>query len=62
MIIEEENAINQKNEEIKKLKEEKINLDKKIFEINLELKNTKEQNENLIKEKNDLKENIIKFM
>jgi hypothetical protein len=52
MIIDEENSNNQKNEEIKKLKEDKINLDKNIFEINLELKNMKEKNEILIKEKN----------
>ena len=62
MIIDEENSNNQKNEEIKKLKEDKINLDKNIFEINLELKNMKEKNEILIKEKNELKENINKYM
>ena len=54
IIDDEENIITQKNEEIKKLKNEAIDLERKIHEVNLELKNEKEKNNNLIKEKNIL--------
>ena len=62
IIDDDENIISQKNEEIKKLNQAYSDLEKKNFEINLELKNEKNKYDTVTKEKNDLIEEKNKIL